>query len=67
MKISWNSHCVCFFILKIFLKKYKELIIFSLLQINNFLVFLYVDIKNNFKKIKKYYFDTFPNEKHFKK
>jgi len=41
-----------------------------LFQINIFYVFRSfgcANVKNNFKKIKKYYFDVFWNEKHFEK
>jgi hypothetical protein len=49
----------------VFLKK-----IFFLLKINFFIYFgsfRCVDLKNNFLKIKKHYFDAFRHEKHFEK
>jgi hypothetical protein len=56
---------VYFFILKVFLKKFK-FFYFFLFQINILVVFLdYFDIKINYKKIKKYYFNTFLNKKYF--
>jgi hypothetical protein len=63
---------VCLFLcFKNIFKKIKIFYFFSLLQINIFLVFLdHFDTlitKIIFKNKKIYYFDTFLNEKHFKK
>jgi len=59
---------VCFYILKVFLKKYYFFLCFKLIF---FLIFLYhfdaLISKLIFKKYKKYYLGTFLNEKNFEK
>ena len=60
------SVSIGFCILKVFLKK-LNFIYFSLLKINIFKLFWCPNIKNNFLKIKKYYFNIFLNKKYFKK
>ena len=62
---------VCFCVSRAFLKKFKFILFFSLLQINIFLVFLdHSDVlisKIILKNKKIYYFNIFLSEKYFKK
>jgi hypothetical protein len=51
-------------VVKIFLKKFKDFFVFYFFFCI-FRSFRYIDIKNKFLKIKKYYFDAFINKKYF--
>jgi hypothetical protein len=65
---SWFSVLSVYFcIWKVFLKKIKIFYFFKLIFLCVFKLFWCADIKNNFLKNKKNYFNTFLSEKHFKK
>jgi len=64
--ITVPSKTYMFFIWKIFNNKIN-IFIFLINIFLSFQIFWCANIKNNFFKIKNYYFDVFPSEKHFKK
>jgi hypothetical protein len=62
---------ICFCVLKVFLKKFKNFYLYFFASNEYYFMFLYhfdaLMSKNNFLKNKKYYFNIFSNKKHFKK